>query len=118
MFQNQNARTDRAALIEVDDVFGKHADAAGGHVGADGPGFERAVQTIAEILPAAVEIHGARTQRIVGAALHGLRKLRLAHTHFRRRDPARPQRLAVDTGTAIPAEAVAAHTDAVTKCGL
>src|SRR5215213_9329734 len=118
MLQNQNARAERTALIEVDDVFGEHADAAGGHIRANGPRFQRAVQAITQILPAAIEIHGTRTERIVGTGIHELRQIGLALTHFRRRDPARPQRLAVDAGTAEPTETVAAHTDPITKGGL
>src|SRR5215213_1275736 len=118
MLQNQNARAKRAALIEVDDVFGEHADAAGRHIRANGPRLQRAVQAIPQILPAAIEIHGARTERVVRTGIHILRQIRLALTHFRRRDPARPQRLAVDAGTAKPTETVAAHTNPITKGGL
>src|SRR6185295_7117739 len=118
MLENQNARAERAALIKVYDVFGKHADAAGRHIRADRPRLQRAVEAVAQILPAAKEIHGARTEWIVRTAIHVIGQIRLSHTHFRRGNPARPQRLAVDAGTAEPAETVAAHTDAIAQCGL
>src|SRR5687768_13621582 len=43
MFENQNSRPDRAALIKIDDIFRKHSHAARRDVRSDRPGFKRSV---------------------------------------------------------------------------
>src|SRR5579863_2988413 len=61
------------------------------------------------------KIHGARAERIAGAAGHESRQIGLAFDHFRRRAPVRPFLLARDLLQAGPREAVAADADAVAK---
>src|SRR5918993_5348085 len=87
VLQHQYARAYRRALVEVDDILVQHANAAGGDVGADGPGFGRTVDAIDEILAVAVEIMGARPERIIRPALHMARQVRAAREHFGRRRP-------------------------------
>src|SRR4051794_9228402 len=52
--QHDDFSADRHTVVKVDDVIIKHADAARGHVLADGPrlvGAVNAVQSIAVLLP-------------------------------------------------------------------
>src|SRR4029450_589821 len=59
------------------------------------------------------EIHRARAERIVLAALHVARQVGSPPQHLRRRSPIRPFPLRADLLPAGPAEAVAADADAV-----
>src|SRR3954451_22862081 len=97
------------AAVEIDDVLVAHADAARGDVGADGPGFVGAVDTVKR----RAEIHRARAERIFRAAFHVPGQVGTACDHFRRRGPGRPFALRRDRLHAGPGEAGAADADAV-----
>ena len=60
------------------------------------------------------EIHGARAERIAGAAHGHARQIRLTRDHLGRRIPIRPLGLARDFLNAGPGETFAADADAVT----
>src|SRR5690606_9792346 len=100
MLEHQYPRSLGAALIEVDDVFGEHADTAARHVGPDAPGLERAMEAITQIPAVAVEIKRPRAQRVVCPAGDEARQLGLALEHFRRPHPVGPDRRAVEPGLA------------------
>ena len=102
---------DPGAAVEVDDVVVGHADAAGRHRLADRVGLVRAVDAIER----AGEVHRARAERIVDAALHVARQVGTAPQHLRRRGPVRPFALVGDVGHARPGEARPADADAVSQ---
>src|SRR5436189_6352584 len=77
--QHHDPRTDRRALVEVDDILVDHADAARGNAPADGPRFIRAMDTVERILVALPEVHGTRTERIAWAAGPPEAALQFAH---------------------------------------
>jgi len=61
------------------------------------------------------KIHGARTERIAGAAGHEARQIRLALNHFRRRAPIGPFLLARDLDETGPLKALAADAYSIAK---
>src|SRR5215210_9208627 len=118
MLEDEDAGADRRALVEVDHVLVQHADAAGRDVGADRPRLGRAVDAVDEVLAVAVEVVGARSERIVRPALPLLRQVRAARQHLGRRHPIGPHRLAADLGAPEPLEALAPDADAVAERGV
>src|SRR5438309_515722 len=74
------------AAVEIDDVLIAHANAAGGDVGADGPGLVGAVDAVER----RAQIHRARAKRVFRAAFHVPWQIGAARDHFRRRRPSRP----------------------------
>ena len=107
--QHHNPGPDVDAAEQVLDVLIGQADAAAGDEFAD---RRRIIGAMNAIL-AGAEIHGARAQRIAGAARHEARQIGLARDHFRRRIPVRPFRLAADFLHAGPGKPLAADADAV-----
>ena len=106
---HHDAGADLDALEQVGDVLVQHADAARGDELADGRGLVGAVDAV----HGRAEIHGARTERITGAAGHEARQVGLALDHFGRRMPVRPLGLLGDLLHAGPGKAVAANAHAV-----
>src|SRR6185503_18851879 len=98
-------------LIEVDDVFVAHADAARRHRLADGPGLVRAVDAVQR----RAEIHGAGAERILRTTGHEVRQVGTALQHLRRRRPVRPFLLGGDFLLAGPGEARLADPNAVAQ---
>src|SRR5262249_34921856 len=80
-----------------------------GDLRTDGPGLVRAVDAVER----RAEIHGARAERIVGAADHVARQIRTALEHLVGRRPIRPLPLLRDVMHARPGEAGPADADAV-----
>src|ERR1019366_3813036 len=99
------------AAVKVDHVLVAHPDAAGRHVGADGPGLVGAVDAIER----GSQIHRARAERILRTAFHVPRQIRTPHQHFRRRRPIRPFLLGGNLLDARPGEAGAADADAIAQ---
>ena len=97
--------------VEVDDVFVAHADAAGRHLRADGPGLVRAVDAVER----RAEIHGARAERIFGPADHVARQVRPASQHLAGRGPIRPFAFVADVVHPRPGEAGPTHADAIAQ---
>src|SRR5215831_5598924 len=113
---------DWRAVVEIDDVLVRQADTAGRDVGADGPGFIGAVDAVERVLVAAPEVHGPRSDRIIGTAFHAdaalqlhhvLAQLRLARQHFGGRIAIGPFLLAMDCRTPGPDKAFRADAHAV-----
>src|SRR5882672_7338412 len=100
---------DLDAAVEVDDVLIAHADAARGHLRADGPGLVRAVDAVER----RAEIHRARAERIFRTAGHVARQVGPAPQHLVGRRPIRPFALVGDVVHAGPGEAGTADADAV-----
>src|SRR5450830_1645183 len=65
--KHYDPRTDRRALVEIDDILVDHSDAAGRNTLADGPRFDGAVNAVERVLVALPEVHGAGTERIARA---------------------------------------------------
>src|SRR5580692_3845276 len=107
---DDDPRADIDAAVEVDHVLVAHPDAAGRHVGADGPGFVGAVNAV-ERRP---EIHRAGAERILWAPFHVPRQIRPPDQHFRRRRPVRPFLLGGNLLDARPGEPWAANADTIT----
>src|SRR5947209_7001116 len=97
------------AAVEIGDVLVAHADAARGHLGADGPWLVRAVDAIER----GAEIHRARAGWVLRAADHAARQVGAALEHFGRRRPVRPLGLARDALPARPGKARPPDADAV-----
>jgi hypothetical protein len=51
--EHDDFRADRRAVVEIDDILVRQADAAGRNVGADGPGFIGAVDAVKRVFVAA-----------------------------------------------------------------
>src|SRR3954467_14541761 len=109
--QHDHGGADSDAAIEVADVLVGHAEAARGYRLADRLRLVGAVDAVER----RAQIHRARAERILDAALHVTRQVRPARQHLRRRRPVRPFLLGGDPVHAAPAEAVAADTDAVAQ---
>ena len=107
--QHHHLGADGDAAEQVGDVFIGQANAARGDELADGRGIVGAVNPV----DAGAEIHGARAERIAGAARHEARQIGLARDHFRRRMPIRPLGLPGDRLHAGPGKTLAAYADAV-----
>src|SRR5688572_804015 len=99
---------DRHAVVEIVDVLVEHAHAARGDGLADAPRLVDTVDAEQDVAVVLVEVEGTRAERIVDAALHGARQVRLEADHGRGRAPVRPSALASDGGGAAPGEALAA----------
>src|SRR5581483_878893 len=97
--------------IEVDDILVAHPDAAGGDVGADGPGLVGSVDAIER----GAEIHRARPERILRPAFHVAGQIGTACDHLRRWRPVRPFALGGDGLDARPGEAGTTDTDAIAQ---
>ena len=89
--QHDHLGADLHAAVQVDHVVIGQADAAARHVLADGGRIVGAVDAI----DGAADIHGARAERIAGAAGGHARQIRLARDHLGRRIPVRPLGLAL-----------------------
>src|ERR1700682_155421 len=98
---------DADPAIEIGHIVVGHAKAARGHRLADGLGLVRAMDAIER----RAEIHGARAQRIVDAALHVAWQVGTARDHLRRRGPARPFLLGRDAMAVAPAETTPAEAE-------
>ena len=81
---------DRHAVVEIRHVVIDQPEAAGRNGLADGLRRVGAVDAVDGV----AEIHGARAERVAGAAGHEARQVWLALDHFRRRPPVRPLGLA------------------------
>jgi hypothetical protein len=120
--EHDDFRADRRAVVEIDDVLIRQADAARRDVGANGPGFIGAVDAVERVLVAAPEVHGPCAKRIIGTALHAdaalqlhhvLAQLGLARQHFRGRIPIGPFLLAMHCRTPGPNKALRADAHAI-----
>src|SRR5262249_50937877 len=109
--EHDDARANPDALVKINHVLVAHPDAAGGDVGADGPGFVGAVDTIER----GPQIHRARSERIFRSALHVARQIGPPREHLRRRRPIGPLALCGDRLDAGPGEAGTTYADAVTQ---
>src|ERR1700739_2026370 len=108
---DDDPRAELDAAIEADHVLIAHPDAAGRHVGADGPGFVGAMDAVER----RSQIHRAGAERILRTALHMPWQVGAPHQHFRRRRPVRPFLLGGNLLDARPGEARAADADAVAQ---
>src|SRR5580698_2102449 len=106
---DDDARPDRHAVIEVDDVVVDQAEAARRDGVADRIGLVRPVDAIDGL----AEIQRTGAQGIAGTAGHEARQIRLALDHLRWRTPVGPFLLAGDFLQSRPLEPVASNADAV-----
>ena len=90
--QNDRFGADLHAIVEVDHVVVGEANAAARYLLADGGWIVGAMDAIF----GAAELHGARAERIAGAAGGHARQIRLTCDHFLRWIPIRPFGLARD----------------------
>src|SRR5215203_6466307 len=107
--QDHDLGAEPDAVVEVDHVLVRHADAARGDRLADGLGLVRAMDAVER----AAEIHGAGAERVLGAARHVARQVGPAADHLGRRAPVRPLALQADRLRAGPLEARAPDADRV-----
>src|SRR6185437_2219149 len=98
------------AAIEIDHVLVGQANATRRYVVTDRPGLVRAMDAVER----RAEIERARAERIIWAAGHEVRQIRLALKHFLRRRPGRPLFFCRDVMHARPGESGPADADAVT----
>src|SRR5687767_14308033 len=77
--EHDHGRPDRGPVVQVDRVLVDHADAAGGDAGPDGRWLDRPVDAEERVLTVLPEVHGARAERVAGAARHADAALQLAH---------------------------------------
>src|SRR5262249_57686974 len=105
---NDHFRANLHSVVQVDDVQVCEADAATRHLLAD---CGRRVRAMDAILRTA-DVHGARTERIAGAAGSHPWHIRLPTPHLPRRIPIPPLGLALDRFHARPGEAFPADADA------
>src|SRR5579872_3915659 len=89
---DDDARSDRHAIKEIDDVIVDQPEAARRDGVAYRLGLVRAMDTIDRL----AQVQSARAQGIAGAAGHETRQIGLALDHLRRRAPIRPFLLAAD----------------------
>jgi hypothetical protein len=115
-------RSDRRAIVKVDDVFVAHADAASGHVMPDALRLVGTVNAVERVDLALPQIECPCAERIIGAAMHAVTALQWHHVlaDFRfaiediaRRTPVRPFLLVVHGRDAGPAKAFLADADFV-----
>src|SRR6186713_508602 len=99
--QHDHGGADPDTTVEVGDVVVGHAEAARGDRLADRLRLVGAVDTVER----RAEIHRARAERVLDAALHVARQVGPAGQHLRRRRPVRPFLLGGDPVHAAPAEA-------------
>src|ERR1700722_3314082 len=92
--RDHHTRANPCALIKVDHVLVRHADAARRNRLSDRIRFIGAVDSI----ECAREIHGARAERIVRTPIHMTGKVGPTPQHLGRRRPIRPLSLVPDAG--------------------
>src|SRR5215216_4099962 len=112
---DDHLRADLHPVIEIDHFLIQHADAAGRYGKADRPGLPRAMDAEKGVLIALIEVHGPRTQRVVGASGHAVGILScqgIALDHFLGRMPVGPFGLSANLGYSAPCKPKPADTDA------
>jgi hypothetical protein len=107
--QDDHARPDTNAVVEVFHIFVGEANAARGHEMADGRRLIGAVDTIDRV----PEVESARPERVAFAAGRKTRQVRLALDHLFRRMPVRPLAHPAYALNARPGEAFPTDADAV-----
>jgi hypothetical protein len=107
--RNHHTRANPCALIKVDHVLVRHADAARRNRLSDRIRFIGAMDSI----ECAREIHGARAEGIVRTPVHMTGKVRPTPQHLGRWSPIRPLSLVPDTGSASPRKPWPSDADAV-----
>src|SRR5579883_52633 len=106
---DDDAGSDRHAVVKIDDVVVDQAEAARRDGVADRLRLIGAVDAIDGL----AKVERPRAERIAWPAGHEARQVRLALDHFRRRAPVRPFLLAADLLQSRPLESVAADADPV-----
>src|SRR6202453_609358 len=100
---HDDLRSNRGAIVELDDVVVEQANAAAGNLLADRLRFDRAMKAEVGVLIAAVEVKRARAERIVDAAWQAGRVVRIdrhSANHVTGWRPVRPFGLSADDGVA------------------
>ena len=68
--EHHDPSADRRSLVEMHDVFVCQANASGGNVCPDGPGFVGAVNSVEGVLLSLPQVERARAERVIGTAWH------------------------------------------------